>query len=271
MPRPGRRAYDPRRPRSEGDRMATYLVTGASGFLGGELVGRLLERDGSQLHALVRPTSQSRLAQKLRKWPRAADVEPEVGDLVRAAARPVARIDRAADRHRRPPRAPRGRLRHDRRRRRERGGQRRRDHERRRARQPARGRVPAPRVVGRGRGGVPRPLHRGDVRRGPAPARRRTTGRSTRPSASCASRRRCRGGCTGPRSSSATRAPGSSTRSTARTTCSSSSAGWRCCRAGCGSRVPTSARPTWCPSTTWSTRWTTSCTPTISTVVRSTS
>jgi uncharacterized protein YbjT (DUF2867 family) len=36
--------------------MATYLVTGASGFLGGELVGRLLERDGAEVHALVRPS-----------------------------------------------------------------------------------------------------------------------------------------------------------------------------------------------------------------------
>ena len=61
--------------------MATYLVTGASGFLGGELVGRLLERDDARIHALVRPSSQSRLAAKLRKWPNGADVEPEVGDL----------------------------------------------------------------------------------------------------------------------------------------------------------------------------------------------
>jgi NAD(P)-dependent dehydrogenase (short-subunit alcohol dehydrogenase family) len=61
--------------------MTTYLVTGASGFLGGELVGRLLERDDAQVHALVRPASQSRLAQKLRKWPRGSEVEPEVGDL----------------------------------------------------------------------------------------------------------------------------------------------------------------------------------------------
>ncbi|MEO6468435.1 MAG: SDR family oxidoreductase [Acidimicrobiia bacterium] len=63
--------------------MTTYLVTGASGFLGGELVGRLLARDDSHIHALVRPSSQSRLAAKLRKWPGGGDVEPQVGDLNR--------------------------------------------------------------------------------------------------------------------------------------------------------------------------------------------
>src|SRR3954454_712410 len=61
--------------------MATYLVTGASGFLGGELVGRLLERDDARIHALVRPSSQSRLAGQLRKWPGGSEVEPEIGAL----------------------------------------------------------------------------------------------------------------------------------------------------------------------------------------------
>ena len=61
--------------------MTTYLVTGASGFLGGELVGRLLERDDAQVHALVRPASQSRLAAEAPEVARGADVEPEVGDL----------------------------------------------------------------------------------------------------------------------------------------------------------------------------------------------
>ena len=61
--------------------MTTYLVTGASGFLGGELVGRLLARDDAHITALVRASSQSRLAAKLRKWPGGADVESQVGDL----------------------------------------------------------------------------------------------------------------------------------------------------------------------------------------------
>ena len=61
--------------------MTTYLVTGASGFLGGELVGRLLQREAVRIHALVRPASQSRLAAKLRRWPGGADVEAEIGDL----------------------------------------------------------------------------------------------------------------------------------------------------------------------------------------------
>ena len=78
--------------------MTTYLVTGASGFLGGELVGRLLERDERRIHTLVRPTSQSRLAAKLRKWPGGADVEPEVGDLAQPLLGMSRRRDRAAHR-----------------------------------------------------------------------------------------------------------------------------------------------------------------------------
>ena len=60
--------------------MATSL-TGASGCFGGELVGRLLARDDAHITALVRASSQSLVAAKLRKWPGGVDVETHVGDL----------------------------------------------------------------------------------------------------------------------------------------------------------------------------------------------
>jgi NAD(P)-dependent dehydrogenase (short-subunit alcohol dehydrogenase family) len=61
--------------------MATYLVTGATGFLGGELVPRLLAREGAEVHALVRAGSVGRLAAKARRWPGGERVQPLVGDL----------------------------------------------------------------------------------------------------------------------------------------------------------------------------------------------
>ena len=61
--------------------MPTYLVTGATGFLGGQLVERLLARDDATVYALVREGSQSRLASKMRRWPNGENVTPVVGDL----------------------------------------------------------------------------------------------------------------------------------------------------------------------------------------------
>src|SRR4051794_11999134 len=61
--------------------MPTYLVTGATGFLGGQLVERLLARDDASVYALVREGSQSRLAAKMRRWPNGENVTPIVGDL----------------------------------------------------------------------------------------------------------------------------------------------------------------------------------------------
>src|SRR5260221_2059292 len=61
--------------------MATYLVTGATGFLGSELTKRLLVRDDADVHVLVRAGSQARLATKMRSWPGAERVSVVTGDL----------------------------------------------------------------------------------------------------------------------------------------------------------------------------------------------
>ena len=149
--------------------MTTYLVTGATGFLGGQLVERLLADADAEVHVVVREASRGKLAARLRRWPGGERVRVVVGDLLL----PELGIDpataaRAAGAGRRPPRAPGGPLRHDRRRRHERSGERRWHRGRRAGRQPAGGRLPPPRLLG---GGGRRPrgrLHRGHVRRGPA-------------------------------------------------------------------------------------------------------
>ena len=61
--------------------MATYVVTGATGFLGAELTKRLLAREDAEVHAIVRAGSQARLAAKLRGVHGADRVHPVVGDL----------------------------------------------------------------------------------------------------------------------------------------------------------------------------------------------
>ena len=61
--------------------MPVYLVTGATGFLGGQLVERLLVREDATVYVLVRESSQSRLAAKMRRWPHGHKVNPLVGDL----------------------------------------------------------------------------------------------------------------------------------------------------------------------------------------------
>jgi len=61
--------------------MPTYVVTGATGFLGAELTKRLLVREDAVVHALVRAGSQGRLAHKMRSWSGADRVSTLIGDL----------------------------------------------------------------------------------------------------------------------------------------------------------------------------------------------
>jgi thioester reductase-like protein len=61
--------------------MSTYLVTGATGFLGAHLVERLLARDDAEVYALVREPSQRRLAALTRTWTNGERVTPLIGDL----------------------------------------------------------------------------------------------------------------------------------------------------------------------------------------------
>ncbi|MFZ6005282.1 MAG: SDR family oxidoreductase [Actinomycetota bacterium] len=61
--------------------MATYLVTGATGFLGGQLVERLLPDPSAEVHALVREGSRSRLAARSRRWGAGERLKVIVGDL----------------------------------------------------------------------------------------------------------------------------------------------------------------------------------------------
>ncbi|GAB2787893.1 SDR family oxidoreductase [Amycolatopsis magusensis] len=62
--------------------MTGYFVTGATGFLGKRLVGRLLARRGTEtVYALVRETSRARFAALTRGWPHADRLVPIIGDL----------------------------------------------------------------------------------------------------------------------------------------------------------------------------------------------
>ena len=45
-----------------------YFVTGATGFIGKRLVKTLLERRGSTVYFLLRPESQSKVAELLTYW-----------------------------------------------------------------------------------------------------------------------------------------------------------------------------------------------------------
>ncbi len=62
--------------------MTTYLVTGATGFLGGQLVERLLADDDTTVHALVRSSSVGRLASRRRRWAGGERVHAVEGDLL---------------------------------------------------------------------------------------------------------------------------------------------------------------------------------------------
>jgi NAD(P)-dependent dehydrogenase (short-subunit alcohol dehydrogenase family) len=67
---------------TEGDRMTAYLVTGATGFLGGQLVERLLADPDATVHVLVREGSRGKLASRARRWPGGERVRPLTGDLL---------------------------------------------------------------------------------------------------------------------------------------------------------------------------------------------
>jgi NAD(P)-dependent dehydrogenase (short-subunit alcohol dehydrogenase family) len=58
----------------------TYFVTGATGFIGRNLVERLLERDGD-VYVLVREGSLDRLERLIERWGAADRIHPVVGDL----------------------------------------------------------------------------------------------------------------------------------------------------------------------------------------------
>ncbi|WP_430333660.1 SDR family oxidoreductase [Rhodococcus sp. ACT016] len=62
--------------------MATYIVTGGTGFLGRHTIERLLERDpAGQVHVLVRPGSVAKLERMTSRWTGGDRVRALVGDL----------------------------------------------------------------------------------------------------------------------------------------------------------------------------------------------
>ena len=147
----------------------SYFVTGATGFIGRHLVQELVDHREGDIFVLVRAGSMARidaLDQALGLGPG----QPVVGDLAERRARRRPRVGGRARREDRPLLPPRRDLRHDRRRRHQRAAERRRHPPRPPAGRAAEGRLLPPGLVGRGRGRVPRPLRRDDVRRGPAPA-----------------------------------------------------------------------------------------------------
>jgi NAD(P)-dependent dehydrogenase (short-subunit alcohol dehydrogenase family) len=60
----------------------TYFVTGATGFIGRNLVERLLERDGD-VYVLVREGSLDRLDRLIERWGADDRIHPVIGDLTR--------------------------------------------------------------------------------------------------------------------------------------------------------------------------------------------
>jgi NAD(P)-dependent dehydrogenase (short-subunit alcohol dehydrogenase family) len=60
--------------------MTSYLVTGATGFIGRNLVERLLER-GGDIHVLVREGSRGRLDELVERWGAQGRIHPVTGDL----------------------------------------------------------------------------------------------------------------------------------------------------------------------------------------------
>ena len=63
--------------------MPTYFVTGATGFIGRNLVERLLDRDPeAHVYVLVRDGSQERLGVLCERWGAGGRVEAVTGDLL---------------------------------------------------------------------------------------------------------------------------------------------------------------------------------------------
>ena len=77
--------------------MTAYLVTGATGFLGGQLVERLLADPEAVVHVLVRDGSRGKLASRARRWTGGDRVRPLVGDLLLPAPRRGRRHRERAD------------------------------------------------------------------------------------------------------------------------------------------------------------------------------
>jgi len=62
--------------------MATYLVTGGTGFLGRHVLPLILDRDASaEIHVLVRRASVARLEALVDSMPGGERVHPLIGDL----------------------------------------------------------------------------------------------------------------------------------------------------------------------------------------------
>ena len=61
--------------------MTTYLVTGGTGFLGRNLLARLVQRPGAVVHVLVRPSSVGRLEALAARLGGPGEVRPLVGDI----------------------------------------------------------------------------------------------------------------------------------------------------------------------------------------------
>ena len=62
--------------------MTTYLVTGATGFLGGQVVERLLAEADAEVHVVVREGSRGKLAARSRRWAGGERVRVVIGDLL---------------------------------------------------------------------------------------------------------------------------------------------------------------------------------------------
>ena len=89
-----------------------YFVTGATGFIGRNLVQELLRNREGEIYVLVRESSKERLAELIEGWDGGERVTAVVGDLTQRAPGRRAVLDRRAPRHR-PLLPPCGRLRHD--------------------------------------------------------------------------------------------------------------------------------------------------------------
>ena len=144
----------------------SYFVTGATGFIGRNLIELLLEREG-KIYVLVREGSRGRLEELRSRWGADEDrIVPVIGDLSQEKPR-LRRPGLRAQGRDRPLLPSRGDLRHDRRRRVPAGRQRR-GHAPRPAARRGRRRQALPHgQLDRRRRPLQGHLHRGDVRGGP--------------------------------------------------------------------------------------------------------